>query len=218
MSSQQLFSTERNEVSQRGRRPGKPDTRQVILTVARRRFLEHGYHAVTMRSIAAEADVDLALLGYYFGSKKGLFGAALALSANPAELAAQLLSEGDLDTFPERALRQLIAAWEAPESSGPLLAMFKNAAQDDAVAALVKEALEGEIVGRLAEVLGGRHARKRAGTFAAVLAGLISTRYLFRLEPISSMDPEELIRLFSPQLRLAMGMPVRRPLPPPHHL
>ena len=181
------------------------------MTAARRRFLEDGYHAVTMRSIAAEADVDVALLSYYFGSKKGLFGAALALSANPAELAAQLLSEGDLETFPERALRQLMLAWDAPESGGALLAMLKDAAQDEAVAALVKEALEGEIVGRLAEVLGGRHARKRAAAFAAVLAGLISTRYLFRLEPISSMAPEELVRLFSPQLRLAMGMPVRRP-------
>ena len=201
-------------MSQRGRRSGKPDTRRVILTAARRRFLEDGYRAVTMRSIAAEAGVDPALLSYYFGSKKGLFGAALALSANPAELAAHLMSEGDLDTFPERVLRALIAAWEAPESGDALLTMFRNAAQDDAVATLVKEALEGEVVGRLPEVLGGRQASKRAGTFAAVLVGLITTRYLFRLEPISSMDPEELIRLFAPQLRLAIGAPGRgRPTP-----
>ncbi|WP_229865520.1 TetR/AcrR family transcriptional regulator [Streptomyces naganishii] len=199
-----------NKTSQRGRRPGKPDTRRVILAAARRRFLEDGYHTVTMRSIADEAEVDLALLSYYFGSKKGLFGAALALSANPAELAAQLLSEGDLDTFPERALRRLITAWDAPESGDALAAMLRNAAQDDSVAALVKEALEGEIVSRLADVLGGRHASERAAACTAVLAGLIFTRYLLGLEPISSMDREELIRLFSPQLRLAMGMPTRR--------
>ncbi|MFF9410309.1 TetR family transcriptional regulator [Streptomyces anandii] len=202
-----------NKTSQRGRRPGKPDTRRVILDAARRRFLEDGYHAVTMRSIADEAEVDLALLSYYFGSKKGLFGAALALSANPAELAAQLLSEGDLDTFPERALRRLITAWDAPESGDALLAMLRNAAQDDSVAALVKEALEGEIVSRLADVLGGRHASGRAAACAAVLAGLIFTRYLLKLEPISSMDREELIRLFSPQLRLAIGMPTHRRRP-----
>ncbi|MFI1539301.1 TetR/AcrR family transcriptional regulator [Streptomyces anandii] len=204
-----------NKTSQRGRRPGKPDTRRVILAAARRRFLEDGYHAVTMRSIADEAEVDLALLSYYFGSKKGLFGAALALSANPAELAAQLLSEGDLDTFPERALRRLITAWDAPESGDALLAMLRNAAQDDSVAALVKEALEGEIVSRLADVLGGRRASERAAACAAVLAGLIFTRYLLKLEPISSMDREELIRLFSPQLRLAMGMPTHRRRPQP---
>ncbi|WP_229858239.1 TetR/AcrR family transcriptional regulator [Streptomyces anandii] len=204
-----------NKTSQRGRRPGKPDTRQVILAAARRRFLEDGYHAVTMRSIADEAEVDLALLSYYFGSKKGLFGASLALSANPAELAAQLLSEGDLDTFPERALRRLITAWDAPESGDALLAMLRNAAQDDSVAALVKEALEGEIVSRLADVLGGRRASERAAACAAVLAGLIFTRYLLKLEPISSMDREELIRLFSPQLRLAIGMPTRRRRPQP---
>ncbi|WP_229900811.1 TetR/AcrR family transcriptional regulator [Streptomyces capoamus] len=189
----------------------------MILAVARRRFLEDGYHMVTMRSIAHEAGVDLALISYYFGSKVGLFGAALALSVNPAELAAQLLNEGGLDTFPERALRELITAWEAPESGAAFLALFKNAAQDDAVAALVREALQGEIVSQLADVLGGRHARKRAAACVAVLAGLISTRYLIKLEPISSMDPEELIRLFSPQLRLAIGLPSRIPLTPPTH-
>lgn len=79
--------------SQRGRRPGSPDTRAAILAVARRRFLEDGYHAVTLRSVG-EADVDLALISYYFGSKKGLFGAALALGANPAELLARVVREG----------------------------------------------------------------------------------------------------------------------------
>ncbi len=49
--------------------------------------------------------------------------------------------------------------------------MLRNAAQDDSVAALVKEALEGEIVSRLADVLGGRRASERAAACAAVLAG-----------------------------------------------
>ncbi|MFG2639086.1 TetR/AcrR family transcriptional regulator [Streptomyces sp. NPDC048362] len=109
-----------SEVPKRGRRPGRPDTRRKILAVARQRFLRDGYRSVTMRSIAAEADVDLALLSYYFGSKKGLFGAALALSANPAELLSRLLAEGDMDSFPERALWQLWSRrhWKARSWNG----------------------------------------------------------------------------------------------------
>ncbi|MFI5972607.1 TetR family transcriptional regulator [Streptomyces sp. NPDC051452] len=203
-----------SEVPKRGRRPGRPDTRRKILAVARQRFLRDGYRSVTMRSIAAEADVDLALLSYYFGSKKGLFGAALALSANPAELLSRLLAEGDMDSFPERALWQLTEAWEAPRSSAALIAMFKDAIGDDAVAALVKEALEGEIVEQISELVGGAHAHRRAVAFSCVMAGLITTRYLLRLEPLGSMSREDVVRLFTPQLRLAMGMPLGRPLSP----
>ncbi|MFQ6144490.1 TetR family transcriptional regulator [Streptomyces seoulensis] len=194
----------------RGRRRGRPDTRRVILDVARRRFLQDGYRAVTMRSIAAEADVDVALLSYYFGSKKGLFGAALALSANPAELLARLLAEDHaLDTFPEQVLRQVLAAWEGPQSGAALIGMFRNAIGDDALGALVREALEGEIVERLADLVGGRDARRHAAAFTTVMAGLITARYVLRLEPVGSMSRQDVIRLFAPQLRLALGMPVR---------
>jgi len=72
--------------STRGRRPGRPETRAEILAVARRRFLAQGYQAVTMRAVAEDAGVDAALISYFFGSKKGLFGATLALSANPPEI------------------------------------------------------------------------------------------------------------------------------------
>ena len=76
----------------RGRRPGRPETRAEVLEVARRRFLADGYQAVTLRSVAAEAGVDAALISYYFGSKKGLFGAAMALSANPPEAVLEALA------------------------------------------------------------------------------------------------------------------------------
>ena len=65
----------------RGRRRGSPDTREAILAVARRRFLADGYAPVTMRSIAAEAGVDAALISYFFGSKKRRFSKARALAA-----------------------------------------------------------------------------------------------------------------------------------------
>ncbi|MGW2824344.1 TetR/AcrR family transcriptional regulator [Streptomyces sp. NPDC001443] len=198
------------EAVRRGRRPGRPDTRRAILDVARRRFLEDGYRSVTLRSIAAEADVDLALLSYYFGSKKGLFGAALALSANPAELLARQIEENDLDSFPERALGQLMTAWEAPQSGAALIGMFQSAVTDHSVGGLVKEALEGEIVNRLADLSGGINAHRRAAAFSCVLAGLITTRYVLRLEPLCSMSRPEVVRLFVPQLRLALGLPLRR--------
>lgn len=54
---------------------GRPDRRQAILLAAEKLFAQHGYHAVTIRQIAIEAEVPLALVGYYYGQKHELFEA-----------------------------------------------------------------------------------------------------------------------------------------------
>lgn len=58
----------------------RPDRRQKILDASRRLFGRFGYHAVTIRQIAAEANVPLALVGYYFGQKQELYDAIFAHS------------------------------------------------------------------------------------------------------------------------------------------
>ncbi|MFI8243362.1 TetR family transcriptional regulator [Streptomyces sp. NPDC085866] len=186
------------------RRPGKPDTRAQILDVARRRFLEGGYQDVTLRSIAAEAGVDLALVSYYFGSKKGLLSAALALTVNPSDILGRA-AEGDPATFPQRALHALLSLWEDTETGAPLRALVAGAAHDAAFADLVREMTEKELIDKIASRTGGRDARKRAAAFCAQIAGLIVTRYILRLEPIASMAPDEITRIYSPPLRLALG-------------
>jgi AcrR family transcriptional regulator len=46
-----------------------------ILLAAEKLFAQHGYHGVSIRQIADEAQVPLALVGYYFGPKSELFHA-----------------------------------------------------------------------------------------------------------------------------------------------
>lgn len=60
------------------RRPPKetrPDRRFAILLAAEKLFAQHGYNGVSIRQIADEAAVPLALVGYYFGPKHALFRA-----------------------------------------------------------------------------------------------------------------------------------------------
>lgn len=54
---------------------GRPDRRQAILLGAERLFAERGFHAVSMRDIAAEAGVPVALVSYHYGSKQALYRA-----------------------------------------------------------------------------------------------------------------------------------------------
>lgn len=199
-----------NNPGGRGRRRGRPDTRIQILDVARRRFLAEGYSAVTLRSVAAEAQVDAALISYFFGSKEGLFGAALALSASPAQVLADVLP-GQLDGLAERVLHALITTWDDPEGGGPLRVMVRAAAHDSGIARLVREMVEREMVARIAERLGGADARQRAAVFATQLTGVIFTRYLLELDPIATMPSDELVRLLAPGLRAVL-----RPAPPRH--
>lgn len=53
----------------------RPDRRQAILLAAEKLFAQSGYHAVSIRQIADEAGVPLALVGYYYGQKHELFEA-----------------------------------------------------------------------------------------------------------------------------------------------
>lgn len=53
----------------------RPDRRHNILLAAEKLFATYGYHAVSIRQIADEAQVPLALVGYYFGAKQQLYHA-----------------------------------------------------------------------------------------------------------------------------------------------
>jgi len=196
----------------RGRRTGSPDTRSQILDVARTRFLAHGYRGVTLRAIAAEAEVDVALISYFFGSKKGLFGAAMDLSGNPAEHMVRQV-EGDLETLPERALLALLGLWSDAESGPPMRAMIGGAVQDEAIATVFKEMMEREVLGRLGDRIGGVDGHRRAAVFFSQMAGLIMTRYVLRLEPVASMPADEIVRLYRPSLRATLFEPTHRARP-----
>ena len=54
-------------------RPGGAQSRSRILDEAGRLFARDGFEGVTIRRIAARAEVNLAAVGYHFGGKKGLY-------------------------------------------------------------------------------------------------------------------------------------------------
>ncbi|MFD0389603.1 TetR/AcrR family transcriptional regulator [Tistrella bauzanensis] len=51
------------------------DTKERILDAAERLFAEHTYAGVSLRTITAEANVNLAAVNYHFGSKDALLQA-----------------------------------------------------------------------------------------------------------------------------------------------
>lgn len=53
------------------------ETRAILIDTGARLFAQNGYHGVSMRTLAAEAGVNLATVGYHFGGKSGLYEAIL---------------------------------------------------------------------------------------------------------------------------------------------
>ena len=58
-------------------------TKQRILDAAERMFGIYGFDGTTLRSIVNEAEVNLALVSYHFGSKEELYQAVVARMAQP---------------------------------------------------------------------------------------------------------------------------------------
>lgn len=189
----------------RGRRPAGSGSREAVLEAARRQFLANGYQSVTMRSIAAEAGVDPALVSYYFGSKSALFGKAMRLVVNPPAVVDEAL-RGDPAKLPERLLRGALTIWDDPETSGPLLPMVAAAGQDPALARLLRELFEREMIARVATALGGdAEAKRRAGYVAVLMGGLVFTRYILKIGPVASASVDEVVEMLAPPLRAVLG-------------
>ncbi len=59
------------------------DTRDCLLDAAEALFLERGFAATSLRSVASRAEANLAATNYHFGSKQGLFEAVIHRRLTP---------------------------------------------------------------------------------------------------------------------------------------
>jgi len=185
----------------RGRRPGPSTTRDAILAAARERFAEQGFDRVRMRDVAADAGVDVALVTYHFGSKGGLFAAALEMPAPMAALMADVLEQNELEDFGERFLRRVLELWDEERTGGPLVALVRSAMSHPPATEALRAFVQTELLARIAARLDGPDADKRAALFGSQLIGLLLYRHVLHVEPVASMPAEELVRRAAPALQ-----------------
>ncbi|MEO0817454.1 MAG: TetR/AcrR family transcriptional regulator [Pseudomonadota bacterium] len=103
--------------------PHSEDRRTRILNASEKLFARHGYDAVTLREIAKEADVDVALPSYHFGRKHELFEATFMRRAeliNRWRLKALEAATNDAAPNPP-SVRAILDAYLFPLLNGPHL-------------------------------------------------------------------------------------------------
>ena len=92
----------------------RPDRKADILLAAEKLFAQRGYHAVSIRQIAEEAGVPLALVGYHYGPKHELFYAIFAHWNTTIEERLKALRNVTHDPVDTQTLPRVIEAFIGP--------------------------------------------------------------------------------------------------------
>jgi AcrR family transcriptional regulator len=187
------------------RRPGRwrtgQQSRQRIVDAARERFMRDGYERATVRAIAADAGVDVAMVYYFFDNKEGLFSAStLTGPEHPLHQLAALLDEGPDDVGP-RLVRRFLEHWDNGGAFEPFMAVWRSAAIQPQARQVLHDALAGPVAKRVAAEFGVTDAELRVELVASHLAGLAFARYQLKLEPIASTAIEDMVAWMGPTLQ-----------------
>lgn len=170
-------------------------TRQALLQAARSRFLRLGYDRTTLRDVAADVGVNLALIKRYFDSKEGLFKAALA--STPRFLGGEGAFPQDRAALAEALSHQLSAgAW--PELGEHPVLMLLRVSGDERVDSLRRQALH-DFSRQVLEASGTRLAQDdderllRAQLLVALGVGVAVVRSAVGLQPLRDATSDDLI-------------------------
>lgn len=175
--------------------PRSEPTRRAILGAARAMFAAHGYAGTTIRAVAAGAGVDASMVMRYFGSKAGLFTAAVTMD----------LPGPDLGSVPasgrgELLVRHFIGRWEDPVRDDEMIALLRTAATSETVAGQLQAVLSQLIIGPIA-ALGDERAAEHGTFIAAQLLGLALCRYILRMEPLASLPSDDVVAAVAPSVQ-----------------
>jgi AcrR family transcriptional regulator len=184
----------------RGRRPGGLDTRSAIVAEARRQFGDIGFGATTLRNVASAVGVDPRLVLHYFGSKRGLFEAAIELPIDPEIIVNSVLRAegGDLGL---RTARFMVNALDDPARRQVLTGLLRAAVSDPEAVPLIRDVLAERMLVPIARGVGADQPELRAALMASQVVGLAVTRHVLGIEPLASASPELLVRALAPVVR-----------------
>jgi len=197
--------------SRRGRRSGGNDSRELILAAARRLFAEHGFDGTSLRQVAREAGVDPALVHHFFKGKDELFVHSVDLPADPVQVLAGVESL-DPGQRAEEIVRAVLGLWESPAQHS-LVAFLRGTIGSKAKTAMLRELVSRTILQRIMAGLPGTPGERalRGNLVATQVVGLMLVRYVVRLEPLASADPEDLVKLIAPNIRHYLAEPLEGP-------
>ncbi len=183
-------------------------TQRALVRAARRRFATDGYRATTVRQIAADAGVNVALINRYFESKEGLFEACMQRTSNELDSQTPTRTSDDEDLV-ERLLAHVV---DAPNSDDPLQLLLLLRSSGDENADRIRRSTLEHFTERLA-VAAGWNAHDpetapillRAQMAIATMLGVVMLRTSAAVQPIAAAGPDDLSEPLGQVLRLLLN-------------
>jgi AcrR family transcriptional regulator len=192
-------------------RRGPRDTRGVladrVLAAARSLFATRGYASTSLRNVAELADVDVALVSYYFKNKAGLLNAALTLPAAFGAGVEQAVA-APVDQRGHALVAAHLAAWEDEPTADILRAAILAAANEPTAMDRVRTVYTARFLDVVVIGLPEDERRIRAALVASQLLGLAMSRYVWRVGALAEMSPEEISKLMSPVIQRLLTEPL----------
>jgi len=175
-----------------GRTRDADATRDTLLRAARRRFAANGYASTTVRDIAGDAGVNVALINRYFTSKEGLFEACLTWAAKDLDRPAGASLERLLETF-----LSIVAAPAGADQSVQIMLLLRSSADERADE--IRRSTLRTFTERIASIAGwtptgdgGDDLLIRAQLAMCAGLGIVMLRTSTSVEPMNSATAEEL--------------------------
>lgn len=188
-------STEPTSREERRRR-----TEACILQEARRLFAEEGFERATIRAVARGTGVDPALVMQYFGSKEGLFAAAMqgAHGGGTARSAPR-------EEIPSAVLRDLLAKFEETDDREAAVGLLRNFLTHPEANRIMRDEVLCSLIRDLAGTIGGPDAELKAALMMSCVAGMALARYVLELPGLAGADRKDVERLLQPALQAILG-------------
>ncbi|MFI6205115.1 TetR family transcriptional regulator [Streptomyces sp. NPDC051041] len=175
-------------------------TRDAILAAARERFAADGYERATIRAIAGDAGIDPSMVMRYYGSKEGLFAAAVAVDLKLPDLGALPRAE-----VGHALVTHFLTLWEQNEV---LTALLRVGAAGGAGAERMQGVFRDQLLPVARQVCPDpEQVPVRAALVAAQLLGVALTRYVLRIPPAVALAREDLVAWLAPTLQRYLTAP-----------
>lgn len=182
-----------------GRRPGDPETtRQAILAAARAQFGERGFDRATIRAIAADADVDPALVIYHFRTKRELFVAAHQLPVDPGPILAAIAAMPPA-THGERITSMYLGRFAAPGS--PTFSLLRAAATNEDAAAMVRSFIHTTLHEHGTALVTVPDPQFRLELVASHLIGIVVAREILGLPELRERPLHDIVAVVAPVIQ-----------------